>query len=34
MKSLLEPSFHCGCLRIEDCERAVASCDTARKFPD
>lgn len=30
MKSLLESSFHCGCLRIEDCERAIASCDAAR----
>lgn len=27
MKTLLESSFHCGCLRIEDCERAIASCD-------
>ena len=24
MKKLLESSFHCGCLRIEDCERAIA----------
>jgi MerR family redox-sensitive transcriptional activator SoxR len=24
MKGLLESSFHCGCLRIEDCERAFA----------
>ena len=31
MKSLLESSFHCGCLRIEDCERAIAACDAARK---
>ena len=31
MKALLESSFHCGCLRIEDCERAIASCDTPRK---
>jgi len=31
MKTLLESSFHCGCLRIEDCERAIASCDTPRK---
>jgi MerR family redox-sensitive transcriptional activator SoxR len=32
MKALLESSFHCGCLRIEDCERAIAaaSCDTPR----
>lgn len=29
MRRLLESSFHCGCLRIEDCERAIASssCD-------
>lgn len=25
MRKLLESSFHCGCLRIEDCERAIAS---------
>ena len=25
MKTLLESSFHCGCLRIEDCEQAIAS---------
>jgi len=25
MKRLLESSFHCGCLRIEDCERAIAA---------
>ena len=31
MKTLLESSFHCGCLRIEDCERAIASCDSGRK---
>jgi MerR family redox-sensitive transcriptional activator SoxR len=31
MKTLLESSFHCGCLRIEDCERAIASCNTTRK---
>lgn len=31
MKALLESSFHCGCLRIEDCERAIASCDPPRK---
>jgi len=31
MKTLLESSFHCGCLRIEDCERAIARCDTPRK---
>jgi MerR family transcriptional regulator, redox-sensitive transcriptional activator SoxR len=31
MKRLLESSFHCGCLRIEDCERVIASCDTPRK---
>jgi len=31
MKALLESSFHCGCLRIEDCERAIAACDTPRK---
>ncbi|HXZ59119.1 MAG TPA: MerR family transcriptional regulator [Steroidobacteraceae bacterium] len=31
MKTLLESSFHCGCLRIEDCERAIAACETARK---
>jgi MerR family redox-sensitive transcriptional activator SoxR len=31
MKTLLESSFHCGCLRIEDCERVIASCDTTRK---
>ena len=23
MRQLLESSFHCGCLRIEDCERAI-----------
>ncbi len=28
MKALLETSFHCGCLRIEDCERAMAAVDT------
>jgi MerR family redox-sensitive transcriptional activator SoxR len=27
MKALLESSFHCDCLRIDDCERAIlASC--------
>ena len=31
MKTLLESSFHCGCLRIEDCERAITGCDTPRK---
>src|SRR5215469_3711247 len=31
MRTLLESSFHCGCLRIEDCERAIASCDTTCK---
>jgi MerR family redox-sensitive transcriptional activator SoxR len=31
MKTLLESSFHCGCLRIEDCERLIASCDTTRR---
>jgi DNA-binding transcriptional MerR regulator len=31
MKTLLESSFHCGCLRIEDCERAIAACDRPRK---
>jgi MerR family redox-sensitive transcriptional activator SoxR len=31
MKALLESSFHCGCLRIEDCERAIAACDTPRR---
>ncbi len=25
MKRLLESSFHCGCVRIEDCERAIAA---------
>jgi MerR family transcriptional regulator, redox-sensitive transcriptional activator SoxR len=25
MRKLLESSFHCGCLRIEDCERAIAA---------
>ena len=25
MKRLLESSFHCGCLRIEDCERVIAA---------
>jgi MerR family redox-sensitive transcriptional activator SoxR len=25
MKTLLDSSFHCGCLRIEDCERAIAA---------
>jgi MerR family redox-sensitive transcriptional activator SoxR len=25
MKALLESSFRCGCLRLEDCERAIAS---------
>ena len=29
MRTLLESSFHCGCLRIEDCERAIAACDAA-----
>jgi MerR family redox-sensitive transcriptional activator SoxR len=24
MRALLESSFRCGCLRIEDCERAIA----------
>jgi MerR family redox-sensitive transcriptional activator SoxR len=23
MKQLLDSSFHCGCLRIDDCERAI-----------
>ncbi len=27
MRLLLESSFRCGCLRIEDCERALASCN-------
>ena len=31
MRELLESSFHCGCLRIEDCERAIARCDPPRK---
>ena len=31
MKTLLESSFHCGCLKIEDCERAIAACEAARK---
>lgn len=31
MKTLLESSFHCGCLRIEDCERAIACCDADGK---
>ena len=31
MKTLLESSFRCGCLRIEDCERAIAACDVPRK---
>lgn len=31
MKALLESSFRCGCLRIEDCERAIARSDTCRK---
>lgn len=31
MRTLLESSFHCGCLRIEDCERVIASCDAPRK---
>ena len=31
MRTLLESSFHCGCLRIEDCERAIATCDAPRK---
>jgi len=26
MKSLLETSFHCGCPRIEDCERLIQEC--------
>jgi MerR family redox-sensitive transcriptional activator SoxR len=36
MKALLESSFHCGCLRIEDCERAIAAaaCDTPRAARD
>ena len=25
MQKLLESSFHCGCLRIEDCERAITA---------
>jgi MerR family redox-sensitive transcriptional activator SoxR len=25
MRRLLESSFHCGCLRIEDCERVIAA---------
>ncbi len=25
MQRLLKSSFHCGCLRIEDCERAIAA---------
>jgi MerR family redox-sensitive transcriptional activator SoxR len=31
MKTLLESSFRCRCLRIEDCERALAARDTPRK---
>jgi MerR family redox-sensitive transcriptional activator SoxR len=31
MRKLLESSFHCGCLRIEDCERAIAARDTPCK---
>jgi MerR family transcriptional regulator, redox-sensitive transcriptional activator SoxR len=33
MKQLLDSSFHCGCLRIDDCERIAASapCPPARK---
>ena len=31
MRTLLESSFHCGCLRIEDCERAIAARDTECK---
>lgn len=30
MKRLLESSFHCGCLRIEDCERAIAGARDGR----
>jgi MerR family transcriptional regulator, redox-sensitive transcriptional activator SoxR len=32
MRALLNSSFHCGCLRIEDCERALLSaCAPARQ---
>jgi MerR family redox-sensitive transcriptional activator SoxR len=31
MRTLLESSFHCGCLRIEDCERVVLSAAAQRK---
>lgn len=30
MQRLLESSFHCGCLRIEDCERAIAGARDSR----
>jgi len=30
MKELLETSFRCGCLRIDDCERAMAGGDGPR----
>ena len=34
MKLLLDSSFHCGCLRIDDCERVILAatpCPPARK---
>lgn len=31
MKGLLNSSFHCGCLSIEDCERALLAAGAARK---
>lgn len=30
MKALLETSFHCGCLRLEDCERFIVA---AKRLP-
>ena len=30
MKALLESSFRCGCLRIEDCERAMLASSNTR----
>jgi hypothetical protein len=30
MKALLESSFRCGCLRIEDCERAMLAPSNTR----
>jgi DNA-binding transcriptional MerR regulator len=30
MKALLESSFRCGCLRIEDCERAILASSNTR----